>query len=848
MRTNRLAAILALCAPLCASAAEIVLPSLALERDRPVTAVYRTNGQATGQGTLAIKWTDALNRVVEERTVAIELTDETEVRFTLDLRRAVAMSNQLSVRFTFDGVDKKGVKDHREEDARVSFVARPPDRGWRDYAVIMWQNYDAAGFAKLKTLGVNGGQYSGRAAAPPDFLLANDLRWYAENIATDFYAEYHRYRRDRIQHWSFLQAKELYRKDPSSKEAFKRHPSLSDPAWLQKVHNRLVESARKNSPYRPFFYDLADESGIADLAAFWDFDFSDYSLAGMRLWLMERYGTLSALNRQWGTSFTSWDVVTPDTTNEAIKRTGDNFSSWSDHKEWMDVSFASAIDMGVRAIRSVDPDAHVAIAGAQMPGWGGYDYFRLSQALTAIEPYNIGNNVEILRSFNPAMPLVTTSFARGPWEQHRIWYELLHGARGNLIWDEKRELVTKDGAIGERGREVAPYYNEIRNGLGALLINSVRQADPIAIHYSQASMRTEWMLAARPKGDAWVNRSSSTERMDSEFLRLRESYCRLVEDLGLQYRFVAYGQLEQGELLKRGYRVLILPRSSALSEAEVQAIREFVAQGGLVIADGEPGAFDEHSRRRPGPALAGLFEGSPSPGGAVRFRALDYHQLRITGKERETHEAMRKLIAGHGVRPAFEVLDEANRPAVGVETHQFRNGGVTIIGLLSNPQLRVDELGPPDFKSNQRFEKPRTVRLLVPEGLHAYDIRGGKALDRKREIVVALDPYQPAIFAFSPVALPALRVSAPDRAARGGMARIGLSFDGASPAGANVLHVSVSDPSGLQISHYTTNVIANGGAGEHVLPLAHNDAPGNWAVRIRDLLSGQEKTATIRVD
>jgi len=90
----------------------------------------------------------------------------------------------------------------------------------------------------------------------------------------------------------------------------------------------------------------------------------------MRLWLRERYGTLSALNRQWGTSFTSWDVVTPDTTNEAIKRTGDNFSSWSDHKEWMDVSFASAIAMGVRAIRSVDPDAHVAIAGAQDAGLG----------------------------------------------------------------------------------------------------------------------------------------------------------------------------------------------------------------------------------------------------------------------------------------------------------------------------------------------------------------------------------------------------------------------------------------------------------------------------------------------
>jgi hypothetical protein len=848
MRSNYAAFVLTLAATLCANAAEIVLPSLALERDQPVTAVYRTVGQATGKGTLAIKWTDALNRVVDERTVPFELTDETEVRFTLDMRRAVAMSNQLAVHFTFDGLDKKGVKDHREEDAKVSFVAKPTDRKWRDYAVIMWQNYDAAGFAKLKTLGVNGGQYSGRAANPPGFLVANDLRWYAENIATDFYAEYHRYRRDRIQHWSFLQAKELYRKDPSSKEAFKRHPSLSDPAWLQKVHDRLVESARKNAPYRPFFYDLADESGIADLAAFWDFDFSDHSLAGMRLWLMERYGTLAALNQQWGTSFTSWDLVTPDTTNEAMKRAGDNFSSWADHKEWMDVSFASAIDMGVKAIRSVDPDAFVAIAGAQMPGWGGYDYYRLSNVLTAVEPYNIGNNVEIMRSINPAMPLVTTAFARGPWEQHRIWYELLHGSRGNLIWDENRELVTKEGAIGERGREVAPYYNEIRNGLGALLINSVRQADPIAIHYSQASMRTEWMLAARPKGDAWVNRSSSTERMDSEFLRMRESYCRLVEDLGLQYRFVAYAQMEQGELLKRGYRVLILPRSSSLSEAEIQAIREFVAHGGLVIADGEPGAFDEHSRRRTSPALASLFEGKQPRGGAVRFQALDYHQQRITGKEREAHEAMRKLIAGHGVRPEFAVLDAENRPAVGVETHQFRNGGVTIIGLLSNPQLRVNELGPPEFKSNERFEKPRTVRLIVPDGLQAYDIRGGKALERKREITVALDPYQPAIFALSPAPMPALRVSAPDHVARGGIASIGLSFDGASPAGANVIHVSVSDPSGLQMAHYTANVIASGGAGGHLLPLAHNDAPGNWTVRVKDLLSGQEKTATIRVD
>src|SRR5205814_1124403 len=84
----------------------------------------------------------------------------------------------------------------------------------------------------------------------------------------------------------------------------------------------------------------------------------------------QRYGTLSALNRQWGTDFSRWDFVIPMTTNEAMKRADENFSSWADHKEWMDISYARALKTGADAIRSVDPDARVGIGGAQTPGWG----------------------------------------------------------------------------------------------------------------------------------------------------------------------------------------------------------------------------------------------------------------------------------------------------------------------------------------------------------------------------------------------------------------------------------------------------------------------------------------------
>jgi len=76
------------------------------------------------------------------------------------------------------------------------------------------------------------------------------------------------------------------------------------------------------------------------------------------------------------------------------------------------------------------------------------------------------------------------------------------------------------------------------------------------------------MLQHKPEGEAWVNRTSSSDEKDSSFRWVRESYCRLIEDLGWQYNFVDSAMIEQGELLSRGYRVLILPDSSALSAAQ----------------------------------------------------------------------------------------------------------------------------------------------------------------------------------------------------------------------------------------------------------------------------------------
>ncbi|HKS71862.1 MAG TPA: hypothetical protein VJQ82_01620, partial [Terriglobales bacterium] len=267
---------------------QLVLPSSTLERTGEVPVVYRLGRGFTGHATLHLRWTDSLGRTVEDKTVPADLLDETEITFHIDMSRAIAMKNHLSVNLSLDGKDVNGEAVRRDETAEADFIARPR-YGWNDYVIMMWQQYPANLIPALQKLGIDGAQYSARSTTMPDFLIDNNMRWYAESLATDYYSAYHLWRPDRPKNWSYMQAKKLYQEDPASLEAFKRHPSFWDPAWRKEIHDRGVASGQRYAPYRPYFYSLADESGIAELATQWDFDFSDQSLAPMRKWLQTQY-------------------------------------------------------------------------------------------------------------------------------------------------------------------------------------------------------------------------------------------------------------------------------------------------------------------------------------------------------------------------------------------------------------------------------------------------------------------------------------------------------------------------------------------------------------------------------
>jgi hypothetical protein len=617
--------------------------------------------------------------------------------------------------------------------AKAGNAVAPPEAGsraapWSDYQIIMWQTKTAQQYAALRRLGVTAakvqanraGETVDGIAAKMEPLIETGLGCYIENIATDLYSPYHRWFADRPVNWKFLQVKRWLAAEPAGARAFIREPSLSDLLWLARIRRRLKVTVRAYAPYRPLFFNLADEAGIADLTAAWDFDFSKPSLDGFRAWLKRQYASLAVLNREWNTDFARWADVIPATTTEAMRRNDENYSSWSDFKAWMDVAFARAIRAGSAAVHASAPWARAGLEGVQLPGWGGYDYSRLAGAVDVMEMDSSDVSLALMRSLDPDLVILTTSFRSGAAEEHRVWHALLHGGRGLILWDPKNEFVGEDGAIGSRGRAAAPYFAELRHGLGPLLMRGHPHYDPIAILYSPASFRVQWMLDHRTDGPAWTRRSAEDENEDDAVRAAMRKALHDLEYLGFAPRFVTERQVERGVLQQAGYRLLVLPQTLALSRAAADRIRGFVAAGGWLAAAGEAGVFDSHGRRLAWPLLQDVLASSK--------RAVS-----LPSDERIARQALAHVAAQAGLRPQLRVMSPSSAASLTVQSYVFRYGAMTVLAFQN------------DAPAGGALPTKENVIVELLHAAYAYDVRQDRALGRVRRLNLAVGSGMPTV-------------------------------------------------------------------------------------------------------
>ncbi len=502
--------------------------------------------------------------------------------------------------------------------------------------------------------------------------------------------------------------------------------------------------------------------------------------------LESKLGPLDAANARWGqrggwrtsrapTKFANWSEVAAfmkrfyAAVAEIRSTEGWNVSAWCDFRNFMDATFAAAVQRARAMCKAEDPEALCATEGGQAPAaFGWYNYQQVARSVDVIEPYNTANNSELIRSLNPQVAILGThafSFPPGKplseldrVEQKRkireIWWQLFHGYKGAIIWDNLEpniRFVDKNHKLTPAADAFSEVFHEVRGGVARLIMNSRRTHDRIAIHYSHATIQIHWLLENVVHARDWVlNKYDVRLHING----IRNSWTKLVEDLGLQYDFLCREQIEGGGLNPAAYRAFIMPKSVAVSPREAGQIRDFVQAGGLLLADFGTATMNEHGRdlgngqldevfgiRRakgalqgkapaaPGkPTLASIedmpFELAPAAepsvvvttgkaqggsgqvpavifnkfgSGRAVFLNLDVAEYAVERLNPKLNSRLPDLVAGllnfAEIHPRVRVLGADGKRLPGVEVVVYENGSSELVAIFRNPQFDVEGLG-----------------------------------------------------------------------------------------------------------------------------------------------------------
>lgn len=206
---------------------------------------------------------------------------------------------------------------------------------------------------------------------------------------------------------------------------------------------------------------------------------------------------------------------------------------------------------------------------------------------------------------NPASYALLRSFAGGRWLWSRDvhsgcgtvggstaaqapWFDsirIVHGNPNNSIranfpqgWFRYSDFQTGDFGIG--AYQATPRRAQL---LGTIATNTRAYRAEVAILWSQSTMR-------RDHGREFYADALATGHL-------------------LQRSFVTFDYIGEPSLatnLKR-YKALILPNSQSMRDGDIAVIREWVRAGGVLLAFGAPGIFDELGSRRDKHPLAEVF-------------------------------------------------------------------------------------------------------------------------------------------------------------------------------------------------------------------------------------------------
>ena len=834
--------------------------------------------------TLYVGLTDIWDRVLAEAVASVP--DKSEVAVELPVRAPLSILHYVTARVLRNGV---GLCSHKDKLA-VPQAGRGP--GWDDFSFYAWGcNVDdghlgrlsqrrlfECGFDQMSFRGANHGRKAellaehGIKLSPYPFQIAD------------------------------------YR---NKKGDLVRRPCLSDPTVQEgyvKTWTGIASGLRK---WGVDAFTLGDENRLGHGQA--EYCHSPHCTARFRLWAVQKHGSLEAVNAAWGTHFERVSQIEPLTLAQA-RETGCR-AQWVDHRLFMEQVWVTLNELGARTAQRHLPGCRAGYDGPfQQTSWEGNEWYGLSKVLSLHNSYPFTVvAMELQRSFHHSGDYLGywdgsyTDIMAEPFQRWVPYRCLFHGFNSVWYWHWYGSTGGSWGAALYPDMRPAPFaealleeVRRIKNGLGKLLLATTRHNYGIAIFYSPLCQHVatldDWEWQARLAG--------SNGRYCSAMLNAMY----MLEDVGLQFDFIADEQVERGGLWE--YRLLFLPYAQGISDRAAGAIRRFVRQGGTLIADVRPGTCDGLGRPREPGQLDDVFGIS-----RLRDAVQDAHEnvtatlevgdrtvegtflgvkvdasVRTQARHRGATDGAAPICvvnrfgngtavllnfsAEYGVSHYGDAKDEAFGKTRGTEHERPFMDLVLALAALADvePELALatpsgslpsgtetaafldgraryfgisrNDLA--DFALVTQPAQGLTGRFRRPG--HCYNARTGQYLGHGQHVEFTQPFGAGLVLALLPYRVAALELAGPAKASAGEVARFSVRVRTAEgDAERHVARTRVFGPDGEERRHYAANVECRRGTGTFRLPLALNDVPGRWRITSRDVATGVESAREFTV-
>ncbi len=363
--------------------------------------------------------------------------------------------------------------------------------------------------------------------------------------------------------------------DPKNKEKYGGDGSFYNPV-VQKEVREVISKRMTNLPlYGMLVYSLGDENFFH-----YESGFSPSEERAFREYLRKKYGKIEILNQEWGENFSSFEQVKHYRLREAAH--SKKYAAWYDHRCFLEKQYADYHHYLARLIKEIDPGARVGAEGS-VPG-------NLEETISQLEfwgPYadKIGN--ELLRSIG--WDKLRTNWWGGYVGSHGgrdaypypLWKPLLCGIINGNSWFASgpwvEGFISVDFSYADYFEKMLPRIQKLNNGLAQLLVMNRLKNEGIAVHWSHASSSIALL------GEPFVSPENSTGQLIDFCYRQ-----------GCQFEFLTTREMEKGRL--RDYKILFLFGSSSISDGEKKEIENFVKNGGILVADMNPGILNGYCR------------------------------------------------------------------------------------------------------------------------------------------------------------------------------------------------------------------------------------------------------------